>query len=97
MCIAGLVVIGLSFAIMPKAQASEPWGACGVTARSDKLVTDFPRAFAAPPGGAVPPGTSTFKCGTVGWGYRHILEEDHDDEFRDMAAGTNQKLEIRGG
>lgn len=84
------VLIGFLFGVTASAEASEPWGACGVRAKADKLVTNFGRRYAAPPGGAVPSGTTTFKCGTNGWGYRHLLYQGHDDEFRDMAANTNQ-------
>ena len=71
---------------------STPWGACGVSSDAQKLVTNFHRdAGTSANGGRNPSsGTTTFKCGNSGWGYRHIVARNHDDQFVSMAAGTNQ-------
>ena len=69
-----------------------PWGACGVSTDDQKLVSNFHRdlATAANGGRIVPSGTTTFKCGNKGWGYRHLLYKNHDDDYADLAAGTGQ-------
>lgn len=76
----GAILIALGFLLVlsvassPQARASEPWGACGVSTDAQKLVTTYHRDLGVPKnqGPIVPSGTTTFKCGTNGWGLKHI-------------------------
>ncbi|MGW6128978.1 hypothetical protein ACWFNE_03010 [Cellulomonas sp. NPDC055163] len=51
------------------AEIQATWRACGVADASTKLVRTFSRVA----GAGLPAGSAYLKCGTEGWGYRHIV------------------------
>ncbi|MBB6119009.1 hypothetical protein [Nocardiopsis algeriensis] len=63
----------------PSQERSQTWAACGARDDSHKLVRTFTKN-----GG--PSGKSAYlKCGSQGWGYRHIKDR-HMDDWNNIAA-----------
>lgn len=59
------------------------WYACGVNDSNTKMVRGFQRVA----GAGLPAGKADLKCGSPGWGYRHILIE-HRTQWEQLAVIT---------
>ena len=78
--VAALLALVVAPSLVSPAQASTPWGACGIRTPEDKVVTKYyatPRAY------------YYLRCGTAEYGYRHILNR-HRGDFERLAFGTDQ-------
>ena len=63
--------------------ATPPWAACGSGADTGKLVREFRHgAFQD-----LAAGVAYLRCGTQGWGYRHLVRR-HGEEWRRLASYT---------